>query len=85
MTLPGTPRIAWYRSVTVLIVAGCLVAIVNFSIRSAFGFFTVPVSEAHGWPREIIAHQPQHRGVLRLCRCESCKPLALIHRSCQHS
>jgi predicted MFS family arabinose efflux permease len=47
--------IPWYFSVTALIVAGCLVAIVNFGIRSAFGFFTVPVSEAHGWPREIFS------------------------------
>lgn len=49
------PRIPWYQTVTVLIVAGCLVAIVNFGIRSAFGFFTVPVSDAHGWPREIFS------------------------------
>jgi predicted MFS family arabinose efflux permease len=46
---------AWYRSVTALLVAGCLVAVINFGIRSSFGFFTVPVSEAHGWPREIFS------------------------------
>lgn len=47
--------IPWYQSLTVLIVAGCLVAIFNFGIRSAFGFFTVPISEAHGWPRETFS------------------------------
>jgi len=45
----------WYHTVTVMIVAGCLVAIVNFGVRSTFGFFTVPISEAHGWPRETFS------------------------------
>ena len=47
--------IPFYQSLTVLIVAGCLVAIFNFGIRSTFGFFTVPISEAHGWPRETFS------------------------------
>jgi predicted MFS family arabinose efflux permease len=55
MSSTSLPRIPWYHSVTALIVAGCLVAIVNFGIRSAFGFFTVPISDAHGWPREIFS------------------------------
>lgn len=45
----------WYYAATVLIVAGCLVAIVNFGVRSTFGFFTAPISDAHGWPREIFS------------------------------
>jgi MFS family permease len=45
----------WYFTPAVLIVAGCLVAIVNFGVRSTFGFFTAPISEAHGWPREIFS------------------------------
>jgi predicted MFS family arabinose efflux permease len=45
----------WYHTLTALIVAGCLVSIVNFGIRSTFGFFTLPVSEAHGWPREVFS------------------------------
>jgi predicted MFS family arabinose efflux permease len=48
----GTP---WYYSLMALIVAGCLVAMVNFGIRSSFGFFTAPISEAHGWPREVFS------------------------------
>jgi predicted MFS family arabinose efflux permease len=38
-----------------VIVAGCLVAIVNFGVRSSFGLFTAPISEAHAWPREIFS------------------------------
>jgi predicted MFS family arabinose efflux permease len=52
--LPSRP-LPWYFAPAVVIVAGCLVAIVNFGVRSSFGLFTAPVSEAHGWPREIFS------------------------------
>ncbi|MCB1432256.1 MAG: MFS transporter, partial [Alphaproteobacteria bacterium] len=54
MTTSAAPT-RWYYTPAVLIVAGCLVAIVNFGVRSSFGFFTAPISEAHGWPREIFS------------------------------
>ncbi|MEI7597933.1 MAG: MFS transporter [Aestuariivirga sp.] len=52
---PAHAALPWYQTVTVMIIAGCLVAIVNFGVRSTFGFFTLPISEAHGWPREIFS------------------------------
>ena len=45
----------WYFIPTVIIVGGCLVAMVNFGVRSSFGFFTQPMSEAHQWPREVFS------------------------------
>jgi predicted MFS family arabinose efflux permease len=48
-------HIPWYFTPAVVIVAGCLVAIVNFGVRSSFGLFTAPISEAHAWPREIFS------------------------------
>lgn len=27
----------------------------ELGVRSTFGFFTAPISEAHGWPREIFS------------------------------
>ena len=48
-------QIPWYFTPAVVIVAGCLVAIVNFGVRSSFGLFTAPISEAHAWPREIFS------------------------------
>lgn len=45
----------WYFLPMTVLIAGCLVAIVNFGVRSTFGLFTVPVSEAHQWPREIFS------------------------------
>ena len=48
-------QIPWYFTPAIVIVAGCLVAIVNFGVRSSFGLFTAPISEAHAWPREIFS------------------------------
>ena len=45
----------WYFLPMTVLVAGCLVAITNFGVRSTFGQFTVPVSEANLWPREIYS------------------------------
>ncbi len=53
-TAPSQP-IPWYYVPMMVLVAGCLVAIVNFGIRSTFGQFTLPISEAYGWPRETYS------------------------------
>jgi len=45
----------WYYLPAVIIVSGCLVAMVNFGVRSTFGLFTTPISELHAWPREIYS------------------------------
>ncbi len=45
----------WHFTPTLIIVSGCLVAMVNFGVRSSFGLFTAPISEAHLWPREIFS------------------------------
>jgi predicted MFS family arabinose efflux permease len=54
MTSP-TSRTPWYFAPVAVIIAGCLIAIVNFGVRSSFGLFTGPISEAHGWPRETYS------------------------------
>jgi len=41
-----------YRA-EVVIVAGCVIALVCFGVRSTAGLFTTPISEAHGWGREV--------------------------------
>jgi predicted MFS family arabinose efflux permease len=53
VTISPSPR--WYFTPTVIIVASCLVAMVNFGVRSSFGLFTAPISLAHEWPREIFS------------------------------
>jgi MFS family permease len=54
MTTVASP-IRWYFLPAVVMVAGCLVAMVNFGVRSSFGLFTAPLSAAHEWPREIFS------------------------------
>ena len=52
----ASPRPApWYLAPAMVIVSGCLLAMVNFGVRSTFGLFTAPISAAHQWPREIFS------------------------------
>ena len=37
--------------VTPVLIAGCLILMLSFALRSGFGVFQIPVSEAFGWPR----------------------------------
>lgn len=37
----------------VIIVAGCLIAMMSFGVRSTFGLFTLPVTSEFGWGREV--------------------------------
>jgi MFS family permease len=50
-----TKNIPWYFLPTTVLVAGCVVAIINFGIRSTFGLFTAPITEFHNWPRETYS------------------------------
>ena len=43
------------RRVVVVLVAGCLIAMVGFGIRVSFGLFLEPMTEAQGWGRETFA------------------------------
>lgn len=38
--------------VTPVLIAGSLVLIVSFAIRSSFGVFQIPIGQTFGWPRE---------------------------------
>ena len=46
--------IGW-RTPAVVVVCGCLIAMLTFGVRSSFGLFTAPISEAQGWGREVFA------------------------------
>ena len=43
------------RAVILVIIAGCVIATVGFGIRSTFGLFLEPMTEARGWDRETFA------------------------------
>src|SRR5918992_930266 len=52
---PAMRATPWWRRQTVVIVAGCLIAIVTFGTRTSFGLFTEPLSVLRGWDREAFA------------------------------
>jgi MFS family permease len=37
--------------ITPVLVAGCAILVIGFTIRASFGVFQIPVAEAFGWPR----------------------------------
>jgi len=45
----------WWRNPTLVIAAGCAIAIVTFGVRTSFGLFTAPLAELRGWDRETFA------------------------------
>jgi len=47
-------RFDWQTPLVILL-CGCLVAILSFGPRSSLGLFLTPMSSAHGWGREIFA------------------------------
>jgi len=42
-------------STKILIISACLLLMMSFGLRSSFGLFVRPVSEFHGWGRDVIA------------------------------
>jgi MFS family permease len=49
-----SPVARWLYASSTIIVAGCLIALIAFGVRATAGLFTAPISEAHGWGREVF-------------------------------
>lgn len=45
---------AW-RTPAVIVVCGCLIALVTFGPRSSLGLFLTPLSSENGWGRDVFA------------------------------
>ena len=43
------------RTATLVILAGCVIGLVTFGVRSSLGLFTDPLSSLRGWDREAFA------------------------------
>jgi len=55
-TIPSqTRRLRAWQTPTVIIVCGCLIAILSFGPRSALGQFVLPLSVDNGWGRDVIS------------------------------
>ncbi|MBS0533010.1 MAG: MFS transporter [Proteobacteria bacterium] len=46
--------IGW-RTPALIIVCGCVIALLGFGPRSALGFFLTPMSQLHNWGRDVFA------------------------------
>ena len=55
MTISQAARQVGWRTPLVVIVCGCVIAMVSFGPRSSLGFFLTPLSSANGWGREVFA------------------------------
>jgi MFS family permease len=55
-SVTGKPAIALgWRTPLVVIVCGCLIAMISFGPRSALGFFLAPIGQANHWGRDVFA------------------------------
>jgi MFS family permease len=44
-----------WRTPLVILACGCLIGLIGFGARSGLGFFLTPMSNAHGWGRDVFA------------------------------
>jgi MFS family permease len=44
-----------WRTPGVIVICGCIIAILSFGPRASLGFFLTPMSQANGWGREVFA------------------------------
>jgi len=51
--IAATPSRTW-RSPAVIVICGCLIAILTFGPRATLGFFLTPMSQANGWGRDVF-------------------------------
>jgi MFS family permease len=53
--ISAAARSLTWRTPAVIILCGCLISLIGFGPRSAFGFFLTPMSAANGWGRDVFA------------------------------
>jgi MFS family permease len=55
-TLETSPSAkVWQPLPAVIVICGCLVALLSFGPRSALGFFLAPMSQENGWGRDVFS------------------------------
>lgn len=51
----GSKPLTWWQAPAVILVAGCLIALITYGLRTSFGLFLDPLSDGRGWEREVFA------------------------------
>jgi MFS family permease len=54
-TASSGSAVAFWRNPIVLVLCGCLIAMISFGPRSSLGFFLAPLSQTHHWGRDVFA------------------------------
>lgn len=54
-TVSSDPSVAFWRTPFVLVLCGCLIAMISFGPRSSLGFFLAPLSQTNHWGRDVFA------------------------------
>jgi MFS family permease len=54
MSTSEVRRAAW-QSIPLILICGCLISMIGFGPRSTLGFFLTPLSNSHGWGRDVFA------------------------------
>jgi MFS family permease len=52
---PSSTSSSTWRSPTVMLTCGCLIAAIGFGPRASLGFFLTPMSAENGWGRDVFA------------------------------
>ncbi len=52
--LTEPPAVGW-RTPIVVVICGCLIAMIAFGPRSSLGFFLTPMSQEHHWGRDVFS------------------------------
>jgi MFS family permease len=53
--LPSSRRMTKeWRTPAIMVLCGCLIALISFGPRSSLGFFLTPQSQANGWGRDVF-------------------------------
>ena len=50
-----TARLVIWRSPAVIVLCGCLIAVIGFGARFGLAFLLIPISSAHGWGRDVFS------------------------------
>jgi MFS family permease len=50
-----TARLVIWRSPLVVVLCGCLIAVIGFGARFGLAFLLIPISSAHGWGRDVFS------------------------------
>src|SRR5437588_763903 len=59
-----TSSLNGWRTPTLIVLCGCMIALLSFGPRSTLGFFLTPQSQANGWGRDVFGLAPALQNII---------------------